>query len=141
MGIKITVHADGFAELERRLAEACTRAEAALAEQVLRDTAPYIPARTLSLTNRARAVGNMVIYPGPYARYLYYGKVMVDPETGSPWARKGATKVIEKPERELRISKEVHPKAQTHWLDGAKAQNLEKWRRVAGKAVEKYGTK
>lgn len=137
MGLKFTVHTDGGAALKEKLAEACSRAEAALAEQILKDTRPYVPARSLSLANRARVVGNTVVYPGPYARFLYYGKVMVDPNTGSTWAPLGATKVVT--DRDLRISQEVNPKAQARWFDGAKAQNLEKWKRVASEAVKKYG--
>lgn len=33
-------------------------------------------------------------YNSPYARYHYYGKLMVSPTTGSPWAKKGEKKVL-----------------------------------------------
>ena len=98
---------------------------------------PYVPALTGSLTQRTRAIGKTVVYPGPYARYLYYGKLMVDPDTGSPWAKKGATKVLT--DRNLVFSQAMHPNAQAHWCEASKAQNIEKWVRVAQKAVAKYG--
>ena len=106
--------------------------------QIEKDTAPFVPALTGSLTQRTRVDESFVIYPGPYARYLYYGKLMVDPETGSPWAKKGATKVLT--DRNLVFNHTVHPQAQSHWFEASKAQNLDKWIRVADKAVKKLGT-
>lgn len=35
-----------------------------------------------------------LVWSTPYARYLYYGILMVDSETGSSWARKGSTKIL-----------------------------------------------
>lgn len=138
MGIKISVHTDGFDAVKEAIAKACTRAEHVLAEQMEKDTQPFVPAITGSLTQRTRVVGNTVIYPGPYARFLYYGKVMVDPNTGSTYAPKGGTKVVT--DRNLVFKKTMHPQAQAHWGEASKAQNLDKWLRVAEKAVKKYGT-
>lgn len=138
MGIKISVHTDGFDAVKEAIAKACTRAEHVLAEQMEKDTQPFVPALTGSLTQRTRVVGNTVIYPGPYARFLYYGKVMVDPNTGSTYAPKGGTKVVT--DRNLVFNKTMHPQAQAHWGEASKAQNLDKWLRVAEKAVKKYGT-
>lgn len=137
MGLKFSVHTDGMDEVRRQLALACDKAEHVLAIQVEADTVPYVPALTGSLTERTRAVGNTVVYPGPYARYLYYGKLMVDPDTGSPWAKKGATKVLT--DRNLVFNRATNQQAQDHWCEASKAQNLEKWVRVAQKAVAKYG--
>ena len=113
------------------------RAEHAVAVQMEKDTRPFVPALTSSLMNRTRVDGNVVIYPGPYARFLYYGKVMVDPDTGSPFAQKGAVKVLT--DKDLVFNKTVNPQAQAHWFEASKAQNLEKWMRVYRKAREKYG--
>lgn len=138
MGIKISVHTDGFDAVKEAIAKACTRAEHVLAEQIEKDNQPFVPAFTESITQRTRVDGSAVIYPGPYARFLYYGKVMVDPNTGSTYAPKGGTKVLT--DRDLVFSKAVHPQAQSHWFEASKAQNLDKWVRVADKAVKKYGT-
>lgn len=138
MGIKIFVHTDGFDAVKEAIAKACTRAEHVLAEQIEKDNQPFVPAFTESITQRTRVDGSAVIYPGPYARFLYYGKVMVDPNTGSTYAPKGGTKVLT--DRDLVFSKAVHPQAQSHWFEASKAQNLDKWVRVAEKAVKKYGT-
>ena len=138
MGIKISVHTDGFDAVKEAIAKACTRAEHVLAEQIGKDTQPFVPMLTGSLTQRTRVDGSAVIYPGPYARFLYYGKVMVDPNTGSTYAPKGGTKVVT--DRNLVFNKAMHPQAQAHWFEASKAQNLDKWLRVAEKAVKKYGT-
>lgn len=137
MGISFEVHFDGLGAIKDKLAENCTRAESVVGQQVIKDTAPFVPALTGSLTMRTRLDGNKIIYPGPYARFLYYGKVMVDPQTGSTFAPKGGTKVLT--DRDLVFSKAMHPQAQSHWFEASKAQNLDKWIRVAEKAVKKFG--
>lgn len=138
MGIKISVHTDGFDAVKEAIAKACTRAEHVLAEQIEKDTQPFVPMLAGSLTQRTRVDGSAVIYPGPYARFLYYVKVMVDPNTGSTYAPKGGTKVVT--DRNLVFNQTMHPQAQAHWGEASKAQNLDKWVRVADKAVKKYGT-
>lgn len=137
MALKFTVHTEGMDALEYIIAQACTKAEHAVAVQVEKDAEPFVPALTGSLTQRTRVVGSEVIYPGPYARFLYYGKVMVDPNTGSTYAPKGGTKVVT--DRNLVFNKAMHPQAQAHWFEASKAQNLDKWVRVADKAVKKFG--
>ena len=106
-----------------------------MAVQVEKDTEPFVPAQTKSLVNRTQVVDGQIIYPGPYARFLYNGKLMVDPDTGSSWALKGATKVVTG--KDLNIKTTVHGKAQSHWFEASKAQNMEKWERVAGRAVDR----
>ena len=134
MGIKFSVHTDGMDAVRTAIAKACTRAEHVLAEQMEKDTQPFVPMLTGSLTQRTRVVGNDIIYPGPYARFLYYGKVMVDPETGSTYAPKGGTKVLT--DKNLVFTTSGHAQAQSHWFEASKAENLDKWIRVADKAVK-----
>ena len=137
--LKFEVHTEGLEDIARHLAEGSTKAEHVLAQQVRKDTTPFVPALTGSLSQRARVDKNAVVYPGPYARYLYYGKLMVDPDTGSAWAKKGTTKVLT--DRNLVFNTAVHGQAQSHWFEASKAQNLEKWTRIAKEAVIRYGTK
>ena len=137
MAVTFALHFGGMEAIKDKLAESCTRAESIVGQQVIKDTAPFVPALTGSLTIRTRLDGNKIIYPGPYARFLYYGKVMVDPQTGSTFAPKGGTKVLTN--RDLVFSKAMHPQAQSHWFEASKAQNMEKWVRVADKAVKKFG--
>lgn len=137
MAVTFAMHFGGMEAIKDKLAESCTRAESIVGQQVIKDTEPFVPALTGSLTIRTRLDGNKIIYPGPYARFLYYGKVMVDPQTGSTFAPKGGTKVLTN--RDLVFSKAMHPQAQSHWFEASKAQNLDKWIRIAEKAVEKFG--
>ena len=142
MALKITVHTDIDEKLAKKMAAASTPVENDLAEVIAADTDPFVPARTMSQSNRTKIIGNLIIYPGPYARYLYKGKVMVDAATGKgPMRivsddgtevirfRKGAT--LTATDRPLNIRKDKHPQAQSHWLEGSKAQNLSKWLRAA----------
>ena len=137
MALKVTVDTSGFDAAKQAIAERCKQAEHVLAEQMEKDTQPFVPMLTGSLTQRTRVVGNDIIYPGPYSRFLYYGKVMIDPNTGSTYAPKGGTKVVT--DRNLVFNHTAHPQAQAHWCEASKAQNIDKWARVAQKAVKKYG--
>ena len=98
-----------------------------LGDRVLEDSKAYMPHLTGGLQQRSHTEdgGKKVIFPGPYGRFQYGGKVMVDPVTGSPWARKGAKKVLT--DRPLKYS---NPQATDHWFDTAKAQHGEYW--IAG---------
>ena len=60
---------------------------------------------------------------------------MVDPETGSAYAPKGGTKVVT--DKDLVFSKAMHSQAQAYWFEASKAENLDKWMRVADKAVKR----
>ena len=134
--LKFTVHTDGLDAIKERLAERCSKAEHIVAVQVRKDTSPFVPASgaPAGMDTRTKVDGAMVIYPGPYARYLYYGKLMVDPETGSSYAKAGSTKVLT--DKDLVFKTDTHSQAQSHWFEASKAQNLEKWVRVAEKAVK-----
>lgn len=140
--LKITVHTDIDAAIAKKLAVASTKAEHVVAVQAAKDTSPFVPALTGSLDIKTQANpsgkgevnGGYIIYPGPYARYLYYGKLMVDPYTGSSYAPKGGTKVLT--DKNLVFQKSMHPQPQAHWFEASKAQNLDKWLRVAERAVK-----
>ena len=80
MSLKFSVDVSGMDEVKRQLARACGRAESVLAQQVMKDTIPFVPALTGSLTQRTRVVGNEVIYPGPYE--AYYTSASQDLEKG-----------------------------------------------------------
>ena len=134
--LKFTVHTD-LSGIGPMLRNASNKAQHAVAIQAQKDTSPYVPALTRSLDRRTRVDENQIIYPGPYARYLYYGKLMVDPATGSSYAPKGATKVLT--DKNLVFNKAMHSQAQDHWFEASKAENMDKWMRVAGKAVRRYG--
>lgn len=134
MALKFSVQTDGMDAVKEAVSKSCDRAEHVLAVQVAKDTTPFVPMLTGSLRTRTRVTGNTVVYPGPYARYLYYGKLYVDPLTGSSYARKGVTKVPAVPEKNLIFHRTG---TCSHWFEASKAQNMEKWMRVAEKAVKR----
>lgn len=133
--LKISMKDNFSAPMMKKLRQAGPRAEHAVAVQIEKDTEPFVPALTKSLVNRTQVVDSSVIYPGPSARMLREGKLMIDPNTGSVWARKGATKVVTG--KDLKFNHSVHSKAQSHWDEASKAQNLDKWVRVAGRAMDR----
>lgn len=133
--LKFSVHTSGLSVIPERLKAASEKAEHTVAIQAQKDTSPYVPFLTGSLDQRTRVDGSEVIYPGPYARYLYHGKVMVDLETGSAYAPKGGTKVVT--DKDLVFNKAMHSQAQAYWFEASKAENMDKWLRVADKAVKR----
>lgn len=60
----------------------------------------------------------------PYARYLYYGKLMVSPLTGSSYAKKGESKVLT--DKDLDYSKAANPQAGSFWFERFKTDHKEK---------------
>lgn len=145
--ISFDVKMEGMSQIQASISNACKRSEHILAVQIAKDTSPFVPARTLSLDQRTHVKGNSIIYPGPYARYLYNGMKMVDSATGKgpmKFTDKNGNVVIRfkkgavlRPTNEpLNIRTSVHRQAQSHWFEASKAQNLQKWVRVADKAVK-----
>ena len=74
------------------------KAQVFVDSEVIRLSVPLVPKKDGVLIRSAPVHTKMgsgeVIYRTPYARYQYYGKLMVDPVTGSAWARAGVTKVL-----------------------------------------------
>lgn len=122
-----------FSAYEERFEEA----QAWLGEQILQDCRSKMPHLTGSLQQRSHTEdgGRKIVFPGPYARYLYMGKVMVDSETG-----KGPMKIPTGPNEyvlrfrkgaKLRATdrplKYTNPEARDHWFDVAKAEYGDQW--------------
>lgn len=110
--------------------------------QVFMDMEKYMPFRDGNMRNVSaimsrsmQGTGQVVAGAPPYGRFLYEGKVMVDPLTGSPWARAGAKKVVT--DRDLVLDTTAHPRATDHWFDAAKTENVKSWvkgvKRIAGR--------
>lgn len=108
------------------------RANEILANEAMKDTDKFVPKLSGALSGGARVSDGQIVYPGPYARYLYHGKLMVDPKTGSSYARKGSTKTLTG--KFINVAKS-NPMAQPEWFEVSKGLNLEKWKRVFAKAV------
>ncbi len=109
--------------------------------QVFNSMIPFMPFRDGIMMNVAKiqsaslqGSGKVIAAAPPYGRFLYEGVVMVDPETMSPFARKGAKKVVT--DRPLQFAKIPHPDATDHWFDSAKEKDGKAWvkgvKRIAG---------
>ena len=124
-GIKVDIKLD-------RVNKNINRAQFWLDSQIMMDMMPYMPQNTGTFVNLTQAQsaaiagsGTVIAAAPPMGRFLYMGKVMVDPETGSPFARPGAKKIVK--EQPLNYS---NPKATPMWFDTAKEKNIKQW--VAG---------
>lgn len=117
---------------------------------VMNSMVPYMPMITGSFINTTRAAsasvqGSGLVYAAyaPQGGFLYEGKVMVDEMTGSPWARRGARKVLvseytgkTNAKENISYTHQAHPKAQDHWFNAAKEADGKTWikdvKRIAG---------
>lgn len=120
--------------------DAFQKAQFELDTMVMHSMEPFMPMDTgsfIALT-KARSMamagtGKVCAGAAPMGRFLYMGKVMVDPETGSPWARKGVRKVVT--DRPLVFDKTAHPNAQPFWFDAAKKKDGEAWDKKVEKII------
>jgi len=128
------------AATKARLKAANKMAQRWLDNEILKDSTPYVPRLTGAL-ERSGISGTVIgsgeiVYNSPYARYQYYGKIMVDPETGAAgfltndgwFSRPGVAKVLTN--RDLTYSKQSHSQATRMWFEVAKGINKAKW--IAG---------
>lgn len=120
------------------------RAQYLLDSQVMNDMVPYMPQETGTFINVTRAksaalagTGLVCAGTGPMGRFLYNAKGMVDELTGSPWARKGAKKVLvtefaghTNAKVDLSFS---NPKATPKWFETAKKNHGKKWIEITKK--------
>lgn len=110
-------------------------------QQALADCNEYVPDDQDALVNSSNIHSDILhgklVWATPYARYLYHGVLMVDPKTGSAWAREGQTKVKVSPEVQLKFDKRKNPKAGSHWCERAQADHGEEWRQIYETALRK----
>lgn len=102
--------------------------------QVMQDVIPFMPFRDGNQVNVSKihsaamqGTGKVVVGTPPYGPFLYEGKVMIDPETQSPWARKGAKKIVT--DRNLEFDKTAHPDVTDHWFEPSKQKHGKAWLR------------
>lgn len=96
--------------------------------EVIRLMTPYTPMRNGILYKSATlgtTIGSgEIIQVAPYARYQYYGKLMVSRITGSAWAKQGESKVLTN--QPLTYRTDRHPLAGSYWFERMKADKKEK---------------
>lgn len=92
--------------------------------EVIRLMVPYTPMLNGILMKSAvlgtKIGSGHIFYNSPYARYQYYGKLMVSSVTGSSYARNGESKVLTN--KDLKYSTAKHPQAQKLWFEVMKAE-------------------
>lgn len=121
-----------------RFSEQFKRAQFELDGDVMNSMEPFMPMVTgtfIANTRRESAslqgTGRVCAAAKPFGRFLYMGKTMVDPMTGSTWARKGATKVLVSQYGGKTRAKEnlsySRASAKPLWFDEAKRADGEKW--------------
>ena len=117
------------------------KAQYKLDSQIMADMIPYMPKVTGTFINRTLAMSASVAGSGyvyaaapPYGRFLYAGKTMVSPSTGSTWAKYGEQKVLVSQYRGKTNAKEnleytatFNPKVTADWYEEAKRKCKKHW--------------
>lgn len=110
-----------------------------LKNEIVKDTEKFVPMQEGYLKNSAvesiASKDDYIIYNEPYAKFLYYGYVMVGKITHSPWARKGETKI--KTGKKLNYGK-VHPLACAFWFEQSKKLYFNNWLKIVKKVYNKW---
>lgn len=89
--------------------------------EVLRRCDPYVPFQSGVLKNTSGQVlknGAEVRWNSPSAKFLYYGKVMVGVNSGSPWANSGERKRVTNKD----LTYNGAPKRGAMWFERMKAE-------------------
>lgn len=120
-------------------------AQYALDGQVMHDMLPFMPMiqgnfiRMTEIESKSlQGSGVVCAGAGPFGRFLYEGKLMVDEVTGSAWARKGRKKITTATPLKYTGRDYIgpHPDVTDHWFDAAKKIDLKNWvnmvKRIAG---------
>lgn len=109
------------------------QAQAYVDQSCIRYMDKYTPMLTgtlkRSVTLGTKIGSGQIVYMSPYARYQYYGKLMVSSKTGSAWARSGEKKVLTSVD--LQYNTASHPLAGAFWFERMKADKGEAIKRGA----------
>lgn len=104
--------------------------------ECIRFMVPYTPMLNgilmKSPTLGTKIGSGQIVYQNPYARYQYYGKLMVSSITGSSYASKGEKKVLTEVDLVHQTSR--HPQAGPFWFERMKADKMP----VIIRGVEQY---
>ena len=132
-----------------RLEKQFQRAQYDLDSTIMTDMEVFMPKQDGTFVNATKAMsqaiagsGRVVAAAPPFGRFLYYGKTMVDVETGSPFARLAAKKVLvsqfggkTNAKENLDLSRGINPRAQAEWFEVAKKYYGKVWIRKAEKTA------
>lgn len=124
-----------------------SRAQYRLDSMVMTSMVPLMPMQSGTFINVTKGMsaaiagsGKVVAAAPPMGRFLYEGKGMVDPLTGSPYARAGARKVLVSQFAAKTNAKEElsygRPGAVSKWFEEAKKRDGSAWaaavKKIAG---------
>ena len=87
----------------------------AIAKEALIQCEPLVPIDTgiLKQSGHIENDGELIVWNQPYAKFQYYGMLMVDEVTESPWSKKdGKKKLTDTPLK-------YHGQGESHWFDKA----------------------
>lgn len=115
--------------------------EYALAKAIRKDSEKYVPMKSGALRQSATIIGTTINYYGPYARYVWEGKRMVNaatgkgpryiPTVGYRWP-KGA--------RLIPTGQPLHYHTAgtgDHWIEIARRHHMKKWKNIVAKELMK----
>lgn len=106
----------------------------AMAEEALACCEEGVPFNTgmLKQSGHIENDGELIVWSQPYAKFQYYGMLMVDKITGSPWSKKDGTKKL------TDIPLKYHTQGGSHWFEKAMQNGgREKIIKVAREEVQK----
>ena len=122
------------AKVKNRLSDQTKMAKRLLKNEIVKDTEKFVPMQSgylkNSITQSLQSNDDFIVYNTPYARFLYYGYVMIGRITHRAWANRGETKI--KTSKKLNYGK-VHPLATSHWFERSKALYKNNWLKIAKK--------
>lgn len=108
--------------------------------EVINKMSPYTPFLTGAMEKSATkgtVIGSgEIVYTSPYARFQYYGKLMLA-SNGSSWARKGETKQLT--DIDLNYTKSEHPLSGAFWFERMKADKSQQILEGAQKIADRGG--
>lgn len=121
------------------------KAQKKLDKAIMASMVPFMPHRDGSFIDRTQAEsdaiagsGEVVAGAGPFGRFLYEGKTMVDIKTGSTWARDSAKKVLVSQYTGKTNAKEnltFSKGRQSHWLEPAVKKDGDAWVKVVANII------
>lgn len=120
------------------------RAQYELDGDIMNSMEPFMPLNKGTFIQKTReestalqGTGMVVAAAGPFGRFLYHGKTMVDIETGSPWAKYKNKKVLVSQYTGKTNAKEnltySRAGAKALWFDAAKKKDGKSWIKKAKK--------
>ncbi|MEG0164384.1 minor capsid protein [Anaerorhabdus sp.] len=122
-------------EYERSLA----RSRMMVKSEIAKDCAPLTPMNEgnfiKSVSASIRANDPFLVWNSIFAKFLYYGKLMLSKKTHSAWARYGDEKYVTN--KNLNFSKGANANAGPNWFNRAKASNIDKWLRIYAKGAKR----